>query len=165
MIKKRQSSPRNGSTNSPTSRAQLQKLNTMTATSSWAQMVMDLYPPGSSSRYNYDMISRSNKCPFVFFRDWTCTYCRIIQVEEFCWCRYAGSINLYPHIPTAVVPVSLRERNATGGDQRHGLSGERKMRRWQQLRGQRKMQRRRRTVRREMPSERRELRQMRHGFR
>ncbi|XP_062222502.1 protein S-acyltransferase 10-like [Phragmites australis] len=57
----KQSSSRNGSINSPTSRAQLEKLSTMTATSSWTQMVMDLYSPGSSSR------------------DWTCTYCRVIQ--------------------------------------------------------------------------------------
>ncbi|AQK73429.1 Protein S-acyltransferase 10 [Zea mays] len=45
----KQSNSRNGNINSPTSRAQLQKLSTMTPTSSWAQMVMDLYPPGSSS--------------------------------------------------------------------------------------------------------------------
>lgn len=57
----KQSNSRNGNINSPTSRAQLQKLTTMTPTSSWAQMVMDLYPPGSGSR------------------DWTCTYCRLIQ--------------------------------------------------------------------------------------
>ncbi|XP_062219865.1 protein S-acyltransferase 10-like [Phragmites australis] len=57
----KQSSSRNASINSPTSRAQLQKLSVMTATSSWPQLVMDLYPLGSSSR------------------DWTCTYCRIIQ--------------------------------------------------------------------------------------
>ncbi|KAL6634897.1 hypothetical protein ACP70R_027568 [Stipagrostis hirtigluma subsp. patula] len=60
----KQSSSRNGNINSPTSRAQLQKLSTMNNTSSWAQMVMDLYPPGSSSR------------------DWTCTYCRVIQVHR-----------------------------------------------------------------------------------
>ncbi|KAL5678938.1 hypothetical protein ACJX0J_005323, partial [Zea mays] len=45
----KQSNSRNGNINSLTSRAQLQKLSTMTPTSSWAQMVMDLYPPGSSS--------------------------------------------------------------------------------------------------------------------
>ncbi|CAL4884607.1 unnamed protein product [Urochloa decumbens] len=55
------SNSRNGNINSPTSRAQLQKLTTMTPTSSWAQMVMDLYPPGSSSR------------------EWTCSYCRVVQ--------------------------------------------------------------------------------------
>jgi len=47
----KQSNSRNGNISSPTSRAQLQKLTTMTPTSSWAQMVMDLYPPGSSCRY------------------------------------------------------------------------------------------------------------------
>ncbi|KAG2652940.1 hypothetical protein PVAP13_1NG396100 [Panicum virgatum] len=57
----KQSNSRNGNISSPTSRAQLQKLTTMTPTSSWAQIVMDLYPPGSSSR------------------DWTCTYCRVVQ--------------------------------------------------------------------------------------
>ncbi|KAG2660449.1 hypothetical protein PVAP13_1KG027900 [Panicum virgatum] len=57
----KQSNSRNGNISSPTSRAQLQKLTTMTPTSSWAQMVMDLYPPGSSCR------------------DWTCTYCRVVQ--------------------------------------------------------------------------------------
>ncbi|KAF8765416.1 hypothetical protein HU200_008561 [Digitaria exilis] len=57
----KQSNSRNGNINSPTSRAQLQKLSTMTPTSSWAQIVMDLYPPGTSSR------------------DWTCGYCRIVQ--------------------------------------------------------------------------------------
>ncbi|XP_034606283.1 protein S-acyltransferase 10 isoform X1 [Setaria viridis] len=57
----KQSNSRNGNISSPTSRAQLQKLSTMTPSSSWAQMVMDLYPPGSSSR------------------DWTCTYCRVVQ--------------------------------------------------------------------------------------
>ncbi|KAL6911803.1 hypothetical protein ACP4OV_000608 [Aristida adscensionis] len=45
----KQSSAKNGSINSPTSRAQVQKVSTMTPTSSWAQMVVDLYPPGSSS--------------------------------------------------------------------------------------------------------------------
>jgi hypothetical protein len=54
MVTERQSNSRNGNINSPTSRAQLQKLSTMTPTSSWAQMVMDLYPPGSSSRYSFD---------------------------------------------------------------------------------------------------------------
>lgn len=54
MIKKRQSNSRNGNISSPTSRAQLQKLSTMTPSSSWAQMVMDLYPPGSNSRYSSD---------------------------------------------------------------------------------------------------------------
>ncbi|TVU27958.1 hypothetical protein EJB05_19463 [Eragrostis curvula] len=74
MIKKRQSSSKNGSTNSPTSRAQLQKLTTMTAASSWAQMVVDLYPPGSSSR------------------DWTCTYCRVIQnvSSQISFCHASG---------------------------------------------------------------------------
>ncbi|AQK54202.1 Protein S-acyltransferase 10 [Zea mays] len=44
----KQSNSRNGNTNSPTSHAQLQKLSAMTPTS-WAQMVVDLYPPGSNS--------------------------------------------------------------------------------------------------------------------
>ncbi|AQK54205.1 Protein S-acyltransferase 10 [Zea mays] len=57
----KQSNSRNGNTNSPTSHAQLQKLSAMTPTS-WAQMVVDLYPPGSNSR------------------DWTCTHCRVVQV-------------------------------------------------------------------------------------
>lgn len=57
MIKKRQSNSRNGNTNSPTSRAQLQKLSTMTPTSSWGQLVMDLYPPGSSSRYSFEPLT------------------------------------------------------------------------------------------------------------
>ncbi|AQK54201.1 Protein S-acyltransferase 10 [Zea mays] len=46
----KQSNSRNGNTNSPTSHAQLQKLSAMTPTS-WAQMVVDLYPPGSNSRW------------------------------------------------------------------------------------------------------------------
>lgn len=62
MVKKRQSNSRNGNINSPTSRAQLQKLSTMTPTSSWAQMVMDLYPPGSSSRYSLTI----EKLSFLF---------------------------------------------------------------------------------------------------
>ncbi|KAF0924466.1 hypothetical protein E2562_010118 [Oryza meyeriana var. granulata] len=57
----KQSSPNNGSLNSPLSLPQQQKLNPVTSTSSWLQRVADLYPPGSSSR------------------DWTCTYCRVIQ--------------------------------------------------------------------------------------
>jgi palmitoyltransferase len=58
----KQSSPNNGSLNSPLSLPQQQKLNPTTSTSTWLQRVAELYPPGSSSR------------------DWTCTYCRVIQV-------------------------------------------------------------------------------------
>ncbi|EEC69275.1 hypothetical protein EE612_059568 [Oryza sativa] len=57
----KQSSPNNGSLNSPLSLPQQQKLNPTTSTSTWLQRVAELYPPGSSSR------------------DWTCTYCRVIQ--------------------------------------------------------------------------------------
>ncbi|KAL5211642.1 hypothetical protein ABZP36_022489 [Zizania latifolia] len=53
----KQSSSKNGSLNSP----QLEKLNPVTSTSSWLQQVVNLYPPGSSNR------------------DWTCTYCRVVQ--------------------------------------------------------------------------------------
>ncbi|KAG8059935.1 hypothetical protein GUJ93_ZPchr0002g26238 [Zizania palustris] len=54
----KQSGSKNGSLNSP----QLEKHNPTTYTSSWMQQVVNLYPPGSSNR------------------DWTCTYCKVIQV-------------------------------------------------------------------------------------
>uniref|UniRef100_A0A0E0MMD0 S-acyltransferase n=1 Tax=Oryza punctata TaxID=4537 RepID=A0A0E0MMD0_ORYPU len=50
-FKKRQSSPNNGSLNSPLSLPQQQKINPVTSTSSWLQRVADLYPPGSSSSH------------------------------------------------------------------------------------------------------------------
>ncbi|XP_020084198.1 protein S-acyltransferase 10 isoform X1 [Ananas comosus] len=59
MISK-QSTSKNGSL-TPISRNQLERLNSRTNSSSWLQQVMNLYPPGSSSR------------------DWTCPYCNVIQ--------------------------------------------------------------------------------------
>uniref|UniRef100_A0A0E0MMD1 S-acyltransferase n=1 Tax=Oryza punctata TaxID=4537 RepID=A0A0E0MMD1_ORYPU len=47
----KQSSPNNGSLNSPLSLPQQQKINPVTSTSSWLQRVADLYPPGSSSSH------------------------------------------------------------------------------------------------------------------
>uniref|UniRef100_A0A0D3HUG4 Uncharacterized protein n=1 Tax=Oryza barthii TaxID=65489 RepID=A0A0D3HUG4_9ORYZ len=50
-FEKRQSSPNNGSLNSPLSLPQQQKLNPTTSTSTWLQRVAELYPPGSSSSH------------------------------------------------------------------------------------------------------------------
>uniref|UniRef100_A0A0E0JAA6 S-acyltransferase n=1 Tax=Oryza nivara TaxID=4536 RepID=A0A0E0JAA6_ORYNI len=47
----KQSSPNNGSLNSPLSLPQQQKLNPTTSTSTWLQRVAELYPPGSSSSH------------------------------------------------------------------------------------------------------------------
>jgi len=61
----KQSSSKHGSLKSPMSGPQLEKLNPVSSTSSWLQQIVDLYPPGSSNR------------------DWTCAYCKVMQVLFF----------------------------------------------------------------------------------
>ncbi|XP_073002395.1 protein S-acyltransferase 10 [Typha latifolia] len=57
----KQSTSKNGSLPSSMNCNQLGRQNSRTTSSLWLQIVMDLYPPGSSSR------------------DWTCSYCNVIQ--------------------------------------------------------------------------------------
>ncbi|CAL9094938.1 unnamed protein product [Musa textilis] len=61
MFKQRQSNARNGNLVSSTRNNQLERQNFGLPSLSWEKLVMDLYPPGSA------------------IRNWTCTYCNIIQ--------------------------------------------------------------------------------------
>ena len=101
MIKKRQVCSKNGSLNYFMSRSKIEQHNPQSATPSSLLQMMDLYPPGSSSRCTCLDFELSffplPKCSFqyvlpsifvsviwlyvsILFRDLTCSYCHLIQV-------------------------------------------------------------------------------------
>ncbi|THU67083.1 hypothetical protein C4D60_Mb05t20910 [Musa balbisiana] len=64
----RQSNARNGNLVSSTRNNQLERQNSCLPSLSWEKLVMELYPPGSA------------------IRNWTCTYCNIIQFAIYTKC-------------------------------------------------------------------------------
>uniref|UniRef100_A0A0E0H4B2 S-acyltransferase n=1 Tax=Oryza nivara TaxID=4536 RepID=A0A0E0H4B2_ORYNI len=69
VIKKRQANSKSGSLNSAMSRSKIDQQNPQSTTALLLQQTMDLYPPGTST----------SCMPPFYFRDFTCSYCRLIQ--------------------------------------------------------------------------------------